>query len=97
MTCQECRDQWSALLDAELSLMEIKASWAHLQSCPECCRYCCELVCLDAMVRCLDTPSVSERLGERLQEKWPPVMAPEQPWPAEGSAARPQLSRLGRL
>jgi predicted anti-sigma-YlaC factor YlaD len=54
MTCRECREKWSALLDSELTSSEIKAVWEHIRECPDCCKYCCELTCLDAMVKALE-------------------------------------------
>lgn len=97
MTCQECRDKWSALLDRELSLNDIKAVWAHLQGCPECCRYCCELSCMNAMVQCLDAPPASERLWMRLRERIMPVPATERPSSEDWVVVHPCLSRLGRI
>lgn len=97
MTCQECQDKWSALLDRELSLNDIKAVWAHLQGCHECCRYCCELSCMNAMTQCLDAPMAPERLWRRLQERLTAVPVMEHPSPKGWVVVYPRLSRMGRM
>ncbi len=96
MTCEECREKWSAILDKEVSLPEIRAVLAHLQICSECCRYCCELTCLDALLRSLDAPLSSERLWERIKAMLMVVSPQERPIPEGWVVVRSHLSRLGR-
>ncbi|MFZ8851041.1 anti-sigma factor family protein [Fervidibacter sp.] len=96
MTCRECREKWSALLDSELTSSEIKAVWEHIRECLGCCKYCCELTCLDAMVRRLSVPVASETLWQRLCEKLPASRTKRLPL-GKWTIPQPTLSRMGRM
>ncbi|WP_456337059.1 anti-sigma factor family protein [Fervidibacter sacchari] len=96
MTCRECREKWSALLDSELTPSEIKAVWGHIRECPDCCKYCCELTCLDAIVRHLNLPAASEALWQRLRAKLPALRARRLPL-RKLAIPQPAFSRMGRM
>jgi len=95
--CQECREKWSTLLDGEISLPEIKAILRHIQSCQDCCRYCCELTCLNAMVRGLESPRASGQIWERVKTKLIFAHVTDRSVPEGRDIIRFHLSRLGRM
>jgi excisionase family DNA binding protein len=76
MTCQECRDSLSALIDRELSAEELKEVQTHLQECVECCQECTQLCCVDAATKQACCPEVPADLWERVQEA--DVLTPEE-------------------
>jgi excisionase family DNA binding protein len=66
MTCQECGDLLSALIDRELSAQELNQVRAHLQECASCCRECAELCCVDAATKQTCCPNAPADLWERV-------------------------------
>jgi excisionase family DNA binding protein len=67
MTCQECVDLLSALIDRELSADELKHVWTHLRECVSCCLECAQLCCLDAATGQACCSEASDKLWERVQ------------------------------
>ncbi len=97
MTCQECREKWSSLLDGEISFLEIKAVLKHIQSCQDCCKYCCELTCLNAMAQGLKPPFPSEHVWERVEAELKFAHVTDRRLSEGWIVIRSHLSRLGRV
>jgi anti-sigma factor RsiW len=108
MTCQECSDRLSALLDDELTPEEIGAIRAHLLDCDACCRELALLACLDAEAARMSEPQPSDALWEKIENRLDEVLpgSPEtNPWrssPEEENVvdffrAKSRLSKMGRM
>jgi anti-sigma factor RsiW len=106
MTCAECQDLLSPLIDRELSASELAFVRTHLHTCAECARVCVELLCIDASSpRVADCPAPPPDLWGRVEagiaERRPPRSTSDRDR-AEGAtildftSARMRISRVGR-
>jgi anti-sigma factor RsiW len=78
MTCSECLERLSALIDRELSEEEVRTVSDHLDGCPACCREFALLFCADAEMKQVPVPPAPDRLWPRLENALPPASAPAQ-------------------
>ncbi len=105
MTCLECQDLLSALIDRELSGGALAAVQTHSRTCPECAHACVELLCIDASARHAECPPAPLDLWDRVEG----AMAERgdlgsavthgrdgRPKIVDFNSARARLSRVGR-
>jgi anti-sigma factor RsiW len=105
MTCPECQDRLSALIDRELAGGDLKSVQEHTRGCAKCAHACVELLCIDAAARRADSPAAPLDLWERVEGAMAQRSDPR-PAPTHGRAgglkivdftsAQARLSRVGR-
>lgn len=68
LTCQECQDQLSGLIDGALPVEEIEGVRRHTAACKACAAECADLLCVNALARAANCPAVPPDLWDRVRQ-----------------------------
>jgi len=98
MTCLRCQEALSALIDQELSAVELAPIQAHLRTCATCAHACAEMLCIDAAARVVDCPEAPPNLWSRVERALPrgPSERKRPGQPSIVGGAHTRFSRVGR-